>query len=132
MTRDQPGVELRLYSGRSADLVSPTRNRVPVILADVTLQPGAHLAQEIPAAHTGFLYVLEGSRLGGQVLLRQVLASPDPVVRGNARFLRHGEGLRLWPSLVAWLAARRPSEHGAAIEGALAAFGAFEAAQAGP
>lgn len=75
----------------------------------------------------GLLYVLEGSRLGGQVLLRQVLASPDPMVRGNARFLRHGEGLRLWPGFVAWLAARPMSESEAAIQGALAAFAAFEA-----
>ncbi len=75
----------------------------------------------------GLLYVLEGSRLGGQVLLRQVLASPDPMVRGNARFLRHGEGLRLWSGFVAWLAARPMSESEAAIQGALAAFAMFEA-----
>lgn len=71
LVRREPGVELRLYSGRSADLVSPTRNRVPVILADVTLQPGAHLAQEIPAAHTGFLYVLDGSLDAGGAKIRE-------------------------------------------------------------
>ncbi|MCJ2032930.1 biliverdin-producing heme oxygenase [Methylobacterium sp. J-068] len=78
----------------------------------------------------GLLYVLEGSRLGGQVLLRQVLASPDPVVRENARFLRHGEGQRLWPSFAAWLGLHPVSEHADAIRGALRAFALFEAAQA--
>jgi heme oxygenase len=85
----------------------------------------------LPAdAAPGVLYVLEGSRLGGQVLLRQVLASPDPVVRENARFLRHGEGLRFWPSFSAWLCTRPVSEHEPAISGALCAFALFERTQA--
>jgi heme oxygenase len=78
----------------------------------------------------GLLYVLEGSRLGGQVLLRQVLVSPDPLVRGNARFLRHGEGLRLWPSFATWLGTRPAADHADAIRGAQRAFSLFEAAQA--
>lgn len=78
----------------------------------------------------GVLYVLEGSRLGGQVLLRQVLASPDPLVRAHARFLRHGEGQRLWPSFAAWLSIRPAQDHAAAIRGALRAFALFEAVQA--
>lgn len=77
----------------------------------------------------GILYVLEGSRLGGQVLLRQVLASPDPLVHANARFLRHGEGQRLWASFAAWLSARPAQDHDAAARGALRAFALFEAAQ---
>jgi redox-sensitive bicupin YhaK (pirin superfamily) len=59
--RREPGVELRLYSGRSGGLRSPTRNHVPVTLADVRLEPGATLPQELPASYNGFLVVLEGA-----------------------------------------------------------------------
>lgn len=111
------------------------RRRAAALRADleglgVGSELGAETASTLSGAGApGLLYVLEGSRLGGQVLLRQVLASPDPVVRANARFLRHGEGMRLWPSFVAWLGTRPASEHDAAIQGALWAFARFEAAQ---
>ena len=59
--RREPGVELLLYSGRSGDLRSPTLNHVPVTLADVRLEPGATVAQELPASYNGFLVVLEGA-----------------------------------------------------------------------
>lgn len=59
--RREPGVELRLYSGRSGEAVSPTRNRVPVTIADVRLEEGAGLDQELPADYNGFLYALSGS-----------------------------------------------------------------------
>lgn len=58
--RREPGVELRLYSGTSGALVSPTRNRVPVTLIDVRLEPGAEVVELVPGSHNGFLYVLEG------------------------------------------------------------------------
>lgn len=58
--RREPGVELRLYSGTSGSLVSPTRNRVPVTLIDVRLEPGAEVVEQVPGSHNGFLYVLEG------------------------------------------------------------------------
>jgi heme oxygenase len=116
----------------------PSRRRSAVLQAD--LGGLAILAPEVaptPLPRTlsgaeapGLLYVLEGSRLGGQVLLRQVLASPDPLVRGNAGFLQHGAGLRLWPSFATWLGTRPASDHAAAIRGAQRAFALFEAAQA--
>jgi redox-sensitive bicupin YhaK (pirin superfamily) len=59
--RREPGVELRLYSGRSGDVRSPTLNHVPVTLADVRLQPGATVVQDLPASYNGFLVVLEGA-----------------------------------------------------------------------
>jgi heme oxygenase len=39
----------------------------------------------------GILYVLEGSRLGAQLLLEQVLASDDENVRNASAYLRHGQ-----------------------------------------
>ncbi len=55
-----PGVEARLYSGASGTLRSPTRNRVPVTLVNLTLAPGATFHQTLPAAYNGFFYVVDG------------------------------------------------------------------------
>jgi redox-sensitive bicupin YhaK (pirin superfamily) len=60
LVRREPGAEVHLYSGRTGVLVSPTRNRVPVTLVDVSLAPGAEVTQTIPASYAGFLYVLDG------------------------------------------------------------------------
>lgn len=68
--RTEPGVEVRLYSGRTGDLVSPTRNRVPVTLIDATVAPGAHFTQELPASYNGFAYVIDGEAVVGGVPLR--------------------------------------------------------------
>jgi heme oxygenase len=113
----------------------PARRRTDAILADLAALgrplPPASASPQPPAQAeaAGLLYVLEGSRLGGQLLLRRALASSDARVRDNTRFLRHGEGQRLWPSFAAWLAARPPAEAGGAVVGALRAFSVFEAAQ---
>jgi quercetin 2,3-dioxygenase len=65
LVRREPGVEVHLYSGRTGTLVSPTRNRVPVTLVDLSLAPGAEVTQIVPASHGGFLYVLDGeARIG--------------------------------------------------------------------
>lgn len=115
----------------------PVRRRSAALLADLaglSVRP-AHAAPTGPDGSgpgeiAGILYVLEGSRLGGQLILRRVLASPDAVVRDNVRFLRHGEGMRLWPSFAAWLAADAGAraDIDGAIAGAHRAFAAFEAA----
>ena len=116
-----------------------TRRRADALRADLSglgiacpVGSGEALPRTLPDAEApGMVYVLEGSRLGGQVLLRQILASPDPLLHANARFLRHGEGQRLWPSLRAWLETRPAADHAAAIRGALRAFALFEAAGPG-
>src|SRR6202165_699003 len=67
--RREPGVVVRLYSGRSGALVSPTRNRVPVTLADFLHEAGSSVDQELPASYNGFLYLLDGSvRVGADEL----------------------------------------------------------------
>jgi redox-sensitive bicupin YhaK (pirin superfamily) len=55
-----PGVEARLYSGASGTLRSPTRNRVPITLIELTLAPGAMFRQALPASYNGFFYVVDG------------------------------------------------------------------------
>jgi redox-sensitive bicupin YhaK (pirin superfamily) len=59
--RREPGVEVRVYSGRSGAAHATTANYVPVTLADIALQPGATVEQDLPASYNGFVYVLEGA-----------------------------------------------------------------------
>jgi redox-sensitive bicupin YhaK (pirin superfamily) len=67
--RREPGVAVRLYSGRSGALVSPTQNHVPVTLADFLLEAGSSVDQELPASYNGLLYLLDGSvRVGADEL----------------------------------------------------------------
>ncbi len=67
--RSEPGVVVRLYSGRSGALISPTRNQVPVTLADFLLEAGSRVDQELPASYNGLLYLLDGSvRVGADEL----------------------------------------------------------------
>src|SRR5688572_6070425 len=44
----QPGARARLYSGASGTLRSPTRNRVPITLLEVSLEAGGSFRQELP------------------------------------------------------------------------------------
>ncbi len=60
-TFSQDGVTIGVYSGTLAGLTSPIQNYVPLIIADIRLQPGASTVQHIPASYTAFLYVLDGS-----------------------------------------------------------------------
>jgi quercetin 2,3-dioxygenase len=76
-----PGVEGRLYSGASGPLRAATRNRVPVTLIDLTLEPGATFQQDLPASYNGFVYVIEGEvGIGGQRLAKAQVGwlAPSP------------------------------------------------------
>ena len=55
------GVSIRLYSGSLAGLVSPVQNYVPMIVADISIEPGVNGVLQIPANFNTFLYVLKGS-----------------------------------------------------------------------
>jgi hypothetical protein len=59
--RRDPGVEVRVYSGKSGNLQSATRNYVPVTIAEFNMDPNASISQEIPASYNGFAYVIGGS-----------------------------------------------------------------------
>lgn len=118
----------------------PARRRSAALLADLAGLGAEAAPVPIPddpaafgaAGMAGILYVLEGSRLGGTVILRRVLAGPDRAVHAHVRFLRHGEGLRLWSGFAGWLAAdaAAQADRAGAVAGARLAFAAFAAAQA--
>ena len=55
------GVELKLYSGSLAGISSPVKNYVPLIIADIRMQPDTSYPLNLPASYSTFLYILEGS-----------------------------------------------------------------------
>ncbi|WP_353721147.1 pirin-like C-terminal cupin domain-containing protein [Dyadobacter sp. 676] len=62
---EKNGVRMVLYSGSFAGLHSPVKNHVPLVVADMRLQPGARLNETLPASYNAFLYVIEGEiRIG--------------------------------------------------------------------
>lgn len=132
-----PGCERVLRASGAERLIAdwPCRVRADALAADLgtvggTSVDGPALALLGPAAVFGMVYVLEGSRLGGSVLARRVLAGADPRCRDATRYLRHGEGLRLWPSFLAALEASAEvrDDPEAAVASAVATFGLFERA----
>lgn len=54
------GQDIRVYSGSFAGVTSPVQNYVPLIVAEIQLQPGALIQQLLPGSHTSFLYVING------------------------------------------------------------------------
>ncbi|MHC2993729.1 pimeloyl-CoA dehydrogenase, partial [Pontibacter sp. HJ8] len=60
------GVSITLYSGNLAGLTSPIQNFVPLIVADITLEPHAATVLDIPADYNTFLYVLNGNAKVGE------------------------------------------------------------------
>ncbi len=59
--QSENGLNVKVYSGSFAGLSSPVKNYVPIIIADIQMQPGITTVQKLPASYSTFLYVLEGS-----------------------------------------------------------------------
>ncbi len=55
------GIDIRLYSGSLAGLTSPVQNYTPLIIADITIDPGVSTVLQIPANFNTFLYILTGN-----------------------------------------------------------------------
>ncbi len=66
-------------------------------------QPEPDLGSE--AEMLGVLYVLEGSRLGGAYILRELRNAADPARLGAIGYLAHGAGEGLWPRFLQHLEA---------------------------
>ncbi len=58
--RLEPGVEVRVFSGRSGDTIAPTLNHVPVTMLEVRMEPGATFRQVLPATDNAFVNILGG------------------------------------------------------------------------
>ena len=62
----EDGVNIKVYSGSLAGLTSPVQNHVPMVIADVRIEPGVTTTLNIPANFNTFLYVLDGSVVIGE------------------------------------------------------------------
>ena len=63
--RRKPGVEIKVLSGRSGDVLSPTLNHVPVTALEVRIEPGASFTQLLEPGANGFVLVVAGdARVG--------------------------------------------------------------------
>lgn len=114
----------------------PVRSRRHALLNDLAGVAAPVVSLRLPhyefetASLFGIVYVLEGSRIGARVLLRCVLASNDPIVKENVRYLQHGVSEQLWQSFLMRLESVPDVSHNIrrSVEGALFAFSAFEQA----
>lgn len=81
----------------------PVRSRRAALLRDLTILAAPYATAPVPVPASaaeifGVLYVLEGSRLGARVILREL----DPSIHalGATQYLRHGEDAGLWQSFL--------------------------------
>jgi heme oxygenase len=135
--RALPPVEQGLEAAGIADLLPdwPDRSRRAALAADLAARgvappPALPFAMPAsPAAALGAAYVLEGSRFGNGMLLRQVRAAAEPSAIAATAYLGHKAS---WPDFLARLEQRLadPALWPGATEGALAAFACFQAALA--
>jgi redox-sensitive bicupin YhaK (pirin superfamily) len=58
---NENGMQVKLYSGTLAGITSPVQNYVPLIIADISLEPGITSRLQLPANYNTFLYVLGGA-----------------------------------------------------------------------
>jgi len=82
--RRELGAEIRVFSGKSGDVTSPTKNYAPVTMLEVRLAAGARVGQELPADYNGFLVVLEGDGMIG--------SDQSPVRAGDVVWLARTDG----------------------------------------
>lgn len=71
--REEDGARIRVFSGSSGPVAAATLNYTPVTFVEMELDPGASIAQDLPAGYNGYIYVLAGSGTFGanQVAARQ-------------------------------------------------------------
>ncbi|MGZ3280751.1 MAG: pirin family protein [Phenylobacterium sp.] len=63
--RREPGIEIRVFSGGSGGVASPTLNYVPVTMLEAKIAPAATFTQPLPSTHNAFILVVSGSvRIG--------------------------------------------------------------------
>ncbi len=59
--RKKEGITYRVFSGNSGDVVSTTKNYVPVTYVEIIIDSGRIANQDLPSDYNGFMYILEGS-----------------------------------------------------------------------
>ena len=73
------GGEIRVYAGASGEVSHAHGSDWPMWLLDIRLEAGTRLLQEIPGAHRGFIYVLQGdATIGGKAVRAGEVAWFEP------------------------------------------------------
>ncbi|TQF36303.1 heme oxygenase [Bradyrhizobium sp. UNPF46] len=111
----------------------PERSRGAAIAADLgrlgsAAQSTVSVPPLTPSGMLGTMYVLEGSRLGAKLLLKEVVEAGDPRMTEATCYLRHGAGKRLWQSFLSKLESEEVCDEDEVIAAARVAFAAFERA----
>ncbi|KAA2213131.1 biliverdin-producing heme oxygenase [Teichococcus oryzae] len=133
--RALPGLEAALDAAGLAAMLPdwPRRRRAAALQADLT-RLGEPVPAPLPvppiapgAAALGAAYVLEGSRLGNTMLLRQAQAGPALAECGAFAYLSHQPGPAGWAGFLALLDQELPDpgSWAAAADGARLAFQVF-------
>jgi hypothetical protein len=68
--RNEPGAEIRVFSGHSGTDAAATLNHVPLTMLDLKLEAGARVNQDSSPRETVFVYVIEGAVTLGANSLR--------------------------------------------------------------
>jgi len=107
---------------RTAALILDLQDLGQTVTAEASVPPMGGEAWQF-----GALYVLEGSRLGGALLLRRARKNSDVRVQQATRYLDHGSGRHFWQSFLARLedSAAVARAHEEAVAGARAIFSLF-------
>ena len=108
LARAVPPLERALEQGGVQRLLTdwPLRRRADALERDLDIL-GVSMPTAIAVDVTrdearlfGRLYVLEGSRLGGKLLLKRARENADAEVRAATNYLAHGAGADFWRSLL--------------------------------
>jgi redox-sensitive bicupin YhaK (pirin superfamily) len=58
--RRELGAVLKVFSGSSGGVTSPTTNHIPVTVVEMLLEPNAEIGQDLPGNYNGFIILLTG------------------------------------------------------------------------
>ncbi|UXT66101.1 pirin family protein [Agrobacterium tumefaciens] len=85
------GFEATVYSGRSAGIIAPAKNAVPMTLVDIRLDAGAEFEHVLPSSYNGFVVVIAGeieAGAGRTVLADDKVGWTSPVAVHGDSFIR--------------------------------------------
>jgi redox-sensitive bicupin YhaK (pirin superfamily) len=91
--RNEPGAEVRVFSGSSGGVSAPTKNYVPVTMVEFRLDPKAIIRQDLPSDYNAFLVALGGDGAIGE--------PPHRIVSGDVVWLTRGENSEQSMTIVA-------------------------------
>jgi redox-sensitive bicupin YhaK (pirin superfamily) len=96
--RKEEGVNYRVFSGNSGDIVSATKNYAKVTYVEIIINAEHTANQDLPSDYNGFIYVLEGSGVfgdnevkgeKGEVLLldsvREKVGTSEIIIKANEK-----------------------------------------------